>query len=167
MHANPDMSSAESSISAPACFLEEEVQSAYDFLVLLRQEQSKLIDANIHELESLTEKKSHLVAQLSHLAGSRHEALAATGYLATESGMQYWIETKGDSALASKWQILLGIMRDAQEVNRTNGLLINTHLGNNQLRLNALQPSDDKGDNLYGPSGHSSTRPSARGLILG
>lgn len=161
------MSSFENAPMSPVSGLKAELQSAHDLLTLLQQEQSQLIEANISELETLTEKKSRLLTQLSRLAASRHAALADNGYQATESGMQYWIETKGQSDAATTWQKLLGTMRDAKEMNRTNGLLINTHLGHNQASLGALQNTPDRGGNLYGPNGHSSTRVTTRGLIIG
>lgn len=161
------MSSFENATMSPVSGLKAELQSAHDLLTLLQQEQSQLIEANISELETLTEKKSHLLTQLSRLAASRHAALADNGYQATESGMQYWIDTKAATAIANTWQTLLSAMRDAQEINRTNGLLINTHLGHNQASLNALQAKNNNSGNLYGPNGHSSTRVTTRGLIIG
>lgn len=161
------MPASEHRLPSPADSLEAEVRIAHALLTVLQQEQAHLIDASIPELETLTQEKSSLVAQLSSLAASRHEALAATGYQATESGMQYWMETRAEAVVADTWQTLLDAMRAAQEMNRTNGLLITTHLGHNQASLNVLQSKDSDSGNLYGPSGHASTRLAARGLIIG
>lgn len=158
--------SAHSSIT-PADSLAEESQAAQDLLHLLQQEQACLVEASIPQLESLTEQKSGLLTQLSALATQRHAALAAAGYQATESGMQYWVETQAPDAIVRQWESLLTSMRAAQETNRTNGLLIHTHLGHNQASLQALQSRHASGDNLYGPSGHSSTRLPGRGLVIG
>lgn len=152
----------------PASRLDDEFQATQRLVEILKQEQSQLAGADIDGLTALTEEKSKAVAQLSELALARHHALSAAGYPASEVGMQQWVDTgtAGNTGISKKWNELLAAMRAAKEMNRTNGVLIGTHLGRNQAALNVLQTNPQSG-NLYGPDGQSSVRPAGRGVVIG
>jgi flagellar biosynthesis protein FlgN len=153
--------------SHPASQLDQEFQAAQRLVEILKQEQLHLIGADIDGLTALTDEKSKALAQLAELAQSRHQSLTAAGFSGSESGMQKWIEAPGHGAAAGKtWNELLAAMRAAKDMNRTNGVLINTHLGRTQAALNVLH-ANPQGAGLYGPDGQSSVRPVGRGLVLG
>jgi flagella synthesis protein FlgN len=160
------------SVSSPAGTLAEELDAARRLQQLLKQEQKQLIEADIDGLTALTGHKAALVARMTDLATSRHRALAAAGFPAEEAGMQTWLRNEppaadGSTAEARKsWIELLALAQSAKHLNRTNGILINTHLARNQTALNVLR-GNTQGGNFYGPDGQQSMKVSARGLVVG
>ena len=152
--------------NSPARQLQEELRTARTLLELLKQEQAQLVAADIDALNALTEEKTRLVTRMSELATDRHHALAATGFAASEAGMQAWLENHQPDEARQAWQNLLELARAAKEVNRSNGLLIGKHLTRNQSALNVLK-GGPQGQTLYGPNGQSSVTAAGRGLAIG
>ncbi len=151
----------------PAAHLVEEIEAADRLVALLKQEQEYLIKADIEGLTALTEEKAKAVSAMSELATARHRSLASAGLPATEEGMQQWMKSVAPTAPAGRsWSRLLDRMRSAKELNRTNGILITTHLSRNQSALNVLQ-QNVRGDAFYGPNGQATVKPSGRGLVVG
>ena len=154
----------------PANSLQQELDIARKLMQLLKQEQQQLIDANIETLGEQIEQKSALVSRMSELASARMKALAHAGFAAEESSMQKWLASQGtissNKAAAKKtWGELLTLIRSAKEMNRTNGLLIGTHMARNQTALRVLQGSQD--EQVYGSDGQTSVQASRRSLIVG
>lgn len=152
--------------NSPAQNLHEENSTARILLDLLKKEQEQLIAADIDALTTLTEEKTRLVARMLELASGRHQALAATGFAATEAGMQAWLDSLQSAVVRQSWHELLELGRAAKEINRSNGLLIGKHLARNQGALNVLK-GGPQGQALYGPNGQSAVRTSVRGLAIG
>lgn len=158
---------ADNRVANPAAHLAQEIEAADRLVALLQQEQEHLIKADIDGLTAVTEEKTRAVSAMSELAMARHRSLAASGLAATEEGMQQWIKSLAPAAPASQaWSQLLQRMRSAKELNRTNGILINTHLSRNQAALGVFQQST-QGNALYGPDGQASAKSSGRGLVVG
>lgn len=158
-----------SAVSAanPAAHLAQEIEAADRLVALLKQEQAHLIKADIEALTALTEEKAKAVASMSELAMARHRSLASSGLPATEEGMQQWMKSPAPTAAANRaWSQLLELMRTAKELNRTNGILINTHLSRNQAALGVLQ-QNTQGGAFYGPDGQASAKSTGRGLVVG
>lgn len=152
--------------NSPARQLQEELSTARTLLNLLKEEQAQLIAADIDALTALTEEKTRLVTRMSELATERHDALSASGFAASEAGMQAWLENRQPEELRKAWLALLELARAAKEINRSNGLLIGKHLNRNQSALNALK-GGPQGQALYGPNGQSSVTAGGRGLAIG
>jgi flagellar biosynthesis protein FlgN len=147
--------------------LGEELGAANALLQLLKQEQAHLIDANVDELAKITEEKAKIVARMTELAQNRHRTLAAAGFEASEAGMQKWAKSRTALPAASKsWNELLGIAKEAKELNRINGMLIGQHAARNQIALNILQ-GNPQGGTMYGPDGQSTSKSSSRKLVVG
>lgn len=151
--------------NSPAASLGEEISIGNTLLQLLKQEQEHLIHANLDGLTGVTEEKTSAVARMTALALHRHRTLAAAGFEASESGMQRWVAT-APAAVIKSWDDLLGIARQAKELNRTNGLLINQHITRNQNALNVLQ-GNQNGGGMYGPNGQATSKNSSRTLVVG
>ena len=156
---------------SPADTLAEEQQAARTLIDLLNQEQALLISADIDSLIMVTERKAPVVAQMSELAMRRHRAVAAAGHAASEAGMLAWVGTVANGKPAhpqahAAWTALLAMARQAQEINRINGLLITTHMSRNQNALNVLRVQTGSG-HFYGPDGQASSRGMGRGLVVG
>jgi flagella synthesis protein FlgN len=147
--------------------LAQEIDATERLVAMLKQEQEHLIHADIERLTALTEEKSKAVSQLAELASLRHRRLAEAGLPANEEGMQHWMKRLAPSAPAlGAWSRLLELMGSAKELNRTNGVLINSHLARNQTALNVLQ-QNAQGGTFYGPNGQASAKPTGRGLVVG
>ena len=165
------VSGAVKSAPSPADSLLQEQQAARTLIDLLQQEQALLISADIEGLTMVTERKGPVIAQMSELATMRHRLLAAAGHAASEAGMQAWIDSRttgklAQSAAVSAWTSLLAMARQAQEINRVNGVLISSHMARNQSALNVLRVQTG-GGNFYGPDGQTSARGMGRGLVVG
>jgi flagellar biosynthesis protein FlgN len=155
----------QSSDKNPAGSLGEELKAGNTLLLLLKQEQEFLINADVDGLTKLTEEKTKTVALMTTLAQGRHRMLGNAGFEASEAGMQTWLKTVAP-ATANAWKELLGLAQQAKEINRTNGLLIGQHMARNQSALNVLQGSPQSG-NLYGPNGQATGQSGRRSLVVG
>jgi len=171
----PDLHAATRSPSTPAnhpaAGLAEEQRAAKALIDLLHQEQAMLINADLDSLTMVTERKAPIVALMSELATKRHRALAAMGFAASEAGMQAWVDSKANGLAlypeaASAYIALLAMARQGKEINRINGLLINTHMMRNQSALNVLRVQTS-GGTFYGPDGQATSRSKGRGLVVG
>ena len=147
--------------------LREEEQIMAALLELLKQEQQLLVTADIDGLPAVTSKKTALIAQMTLLSAQRHRALGKAGFPAEEAGMEAWIAASADQQIAQAWKLLLEHTREAKELNRVNGMLINKQMGHTQGALQALQPLSSGANNVYSASGMSSTIPRSRGFLAG
>lgn len=153
----------------PLNSLREEQQVMTSLLDVLKQEQQLLVTADIESLPAVTVKKTTLVTQMTLLSAQRHRALAKSGFAAEEAAMDAWIAASGaaQEESASLWTQLLAQTREAKELNRVNGILINRQMGHTQGALQALSPQGTAAASFYGPSGMSSTIPRSRGFMAG
>jgi len=151
----------------PLNSLREEQQVMTSLLDVLKQEQQLLVTAEIEGIPAVTTKKTTLVTQMTLLSAQRHRALAKSGFAASETGMDAWIAACNEAESASLWQQLLLQTREAKELNRINGMLINKQMGHTQGALQALNPQGSAATSFYGPSGMSSNIPRSRGFMAG
>lgn len=151
----------------PLTSLREEQKALVSLLALIKQEQQHLVTAQIDGLAALTAQKSELVTQLAQLASQRHSALEAAGCARQEAGMEAWLANCTDNDAGPLWQEVLGLTREAKELNRVNGILINKHMSNNQSALRALRMPAQGGSTLYGPSGQATSAPASRRFVIG
>ncbi|MBC7858372.1 MAG: flagellar protein FlgN [Burkholderiaceae bacterium] len=151
----------------PLTCLREEQKALVSLLALIKLEQQHLVTAQIDGLPAVTAQKSELVHQLGQLANQRHSALEASGCARQESGMEAWLASSGDSGGYALWQEVLGLTREAKELNRVNGILINKHMSNNQSALHALRRPTQGSSTLYGPSGQATNSPASRRFVIG
>jgi flagella synthesis protein FlgN len=149
---------------SPKNSLQAELSKITELLDVLKREQQDLVAADIDHLTSLTPQKSALVSEMAALATTRHNALAEAGFPAMEAGMESWLAAQQDDAANLLWQRLLDQTREAKELNRLNGVLINKHLGHTQGALQALRPQQTT---VYGPSGMTTSGGTRRGFIAG
>ncbi|RFP14836.1 MULTISPECIES: flagella synthesis protein FlgN [unclassified Duganella] len=157
------------STATPLNSLREEEHIMTTLLGVLKQEQQHLVAAEIDGLTAVTTKKSALVTQMTLLSAQRHRALGKAGYPAEEAGMDAWVAASGaDAAEASVlWQALQQHAREAKELNRINGMLINKQMNHTQGALQALRPQSAGANNFYGPGGLSTSLPRSRGFLAG
>ncbi len=125
-------------------------------LALMKQEQHSLVSLDADVLADLTAQKNAMLASLAALSQQRHAALAAAGCEGSEAGMEPWLAVAGDDEVRQQWERMLGAAREAKELNRVNGMLINKQLAHNQGVLNALRtPTNAPSGTIYGASGQT------------
>ncbi len=145
---------------SPDAQLDAEATVLQSLLLLLQQEQACLVDGDIDRQAGLLEAKAGCVAELSRLADQRHGALKSLGFSASEAGMQQWL-AQAQVPVLHGWHALLSRVRDADELNRVNGLLLSQLQARNRQALAALGLGASSG--LYGASGQAElVLPSAR-----
>ncbi|MBC7503220.1 MAG: flagellar protein FlgN [Herminiimonas sp.] len=152
-------------VANPAATLTDEQVTARHLVEVLNREQACLINADIDALVMVTEEKTTAIAQMSALALARHRSLAVCGHEASELGMLAWVEGAGSTS-RGLWNAMLESARTAKELNRTNGLLIGTHMVRTQSTLNVLHGSA-QGGSFYGPDGQATSRGLGRGVVVG
>ena len=150
--------------------LDLELDLARQLSELLKDEQEQLIKANIDALGSLLGKKSALIARIRELGKARLNALAQAEFTANEAGMQKWFDSPFAQSLnkhtiKKTWNELHTMLRSTKELNRTNGLLIGSHMSRTQAALQVLQNNHEA--QVYGKTGHTSVQTSKRSLVIG
>jgi flagella synthesis protein FlgN len=137
-------------------------------LKLLKQEQTLLVSADTGGLNTMTPQKSQLVAQMAQLAAQRHQALASAGFPAQEASMDGYLAQAGNADASALWQDLLALTREAKELNRVNGMLINKQYQNNQTIITAMRtPTAGAEGAIYGPSGQAVSGGASRRFVVG
>lgn len=154
--------------SSPFTTLREELALIVSLLELMKQEQALLISANAEGLDALTPQKAAAITRMAALASQRHQHLGAAGFAAQESGMDAWLASSKDATAASVWQQLLETTREAKELNRLNGMLINRQLTHTHATLNAMRgPGAEADAGVYGPSGQAAPTGPSRRFVVG
>ena len=155
-------------ISSPTHTLAAEHQHLSALVALMKQEQQMLVALNADALADLTPQKNTLVSELATLSKQRHGALAAAGCEGSEAGMEPWLAVGANGAARSQWQAMLGTAREAKELNRVNGMLINRQLAHNQGVLNAMRtPTNAQAGAIYGASGQTLGAGASKRFVVG
>ena len=148
--------------------LQDELKLINCLIDLMKQEQQLLIAANTDGLSSLTPLKTQLIEQMGALAAIRHNSLEADGFPASEQGMDSWVVRMANPMISANWEQTLGRMREAKELNRVNGMLINKQMTHNQMLIQAMRtPADAADTGFYGPSGQTTPVNNKRRLVIG
>lgn len=151
------------SLPSPAAALAAETDAMQALRELLQREQACLGRSDADGCAALLDDKAVLVARLATLAGERHASLAALGHPGDETGMSHWLETS--PAAFADWQALLAVARDANELNRVNGLLLGQLAARNRQALDAL--GVQAASRLYGPGGHENYSAPRAARVIG
>jgi len=153
--------------TSPISTVSAEEQHVIQLIELMKQEQALLVAADADGLVELTPRKNTLLQELADLSSQRHAALVAAGCEGSEAGMEPWLAVGGNEDARAQWEALLELARQAKELNRVNGMLINKQLAHNQGVLNALRtPAGAQSTGVYGASGQTlGSGPSKRYVI--
>jgi len=151
--------------TAFAISLRAELEAFREFHHTLQQEQAALIGGDIDRLFQLAPTKTGLIERLSTFSAERGRQLAAAGHENNPAGLAAWFNTIGVNDETRKlWDQLLNLAREAEQANRRNGILIETHLRHNQQALAVLQTAANPDNSLYGANGQISGISSGRPL---
>jgi flagella synthesis protein FlgN len=156
-------------IASPGANLRDEQQLIASIVELMKQEQQLLISADADGLATLTPEKLKLAQKAAELSRLRHKALGAAGFAAAEAGMEPWLAVGGNGSVRADWNRLLDLSRQAKELNRVNGMLINKQLAHTTGVLNAIRGSGDgaSGGGVYGPGGQTMGSGPSRRFVVG
>ncbi len=143
--------------------LAQEQALAAQLLEALGREEAALLDNDAEALSQATHGKSQLIASFVALHQQLRRLLGQAGLPEQDSSMASWVERQGDASLQAQWQALLDCARRAQELNRTNGLLIQRLSVRNQAALAALRGRDES--TLYGQGGLTGLRSAFRTIL--
>lgn len=146
--------------------LESELTQYRDLIRILEHEQASLVAAQMDALPEITRQKNDAVLQLTMTAQLRHAALQRQGYGEGEAAMKRWFDRcDATDSLHALWRSVLDCARQAKQLNKTNGLLLNRHAAMTAAALNVLR--DASGTDLYDPSGQTSQMTRSRGCVVG
>lgn len=152
------------STSALLTTLTNELSALHGFVALLVREQKMLMDNQTDELIALAELKSNEAIKLNQIAESRLSLLQPhIPQLNTES-IEAWLTENHLEALPS-WLAIINLTTQAQQLNQTNGELIQMKLRHNQQALTVLSNAVNKAG-LYGKNGQPNFSPGS-GRSLG
>lgn len=134
------------------------------FISLLEREQGLLVENHADQLLELAEQKSVSAINLNELAESRRNLLRKNIPTLSVESIHAWLEAHSTEGLAV-WKKIRTLAERAQQINHTNGELIQMKLRHNQQSLTVLSNAVNKA-NLYGPDGQTSFSPGS-GRSLG
>lgn len=145
------------STATVAADIQAEQEAFQEFHHILQEEQAALIERDIDHLLQLAPRKNELLGQLFNFGNARNRALSAAGYQTTAAGMESWLHAiSADNRTQESWHKLISLAREAEQLNRGNGILIETALRHNQQALSVLQAAANPAHSLYGPNGQIS-----------
>lgn len=129
----------------------------------LGQEEAALLDNDADALSQAAHGKSQLIASFVLLHQQLRRLLGQAGLPEQDSSMASWIARQTDPVIQQQWLELLDCAQRAQELNRTNGLLIQRLSVRNQSALAALRGPG--GSDLYGQGGLTGLRAPFRTIL--
>ena len=129
------------------------------FVTLLETEQQALLGGQIEQLLTLAGSKTQAVHELNKLADTRSVE-------SEPGGMETWLQTHAADR-GQVWRDIRQLSTHAQQLNRTNGELIQSKLRHNQQALTVLHLAARSASGLYGPDGQPSLPTSGRTLGSG
>ncbi len=132
------------------------------FIVLLTSEQKLLLDNDTEGLLTLSVAKTEAANQLMEIGSARRNTLLTQG---TDS-METWIAKHAPSS-RELWGEIRNLAAQAQNLNSTNGELIQSSMRHNQQALGVLYNSSKSAAGLYGPDGQANIKNSGRHLGSG
>lgn len=145
------------STAAVAADIQAEQEAFQEFHHILQEEQAALIERDIDRLLQIAPRKNELLGKLFNFGDARNRALSTAGYQTTAAGMESWLHAiRADDRTHEAWHKLLSLAREAEQINRGNGILIETALRHSQQALSILQVAANPALSLYGPNGQIS-----------
>ena len=122
----------------------------------LEQEEAALLANDADALSQAAHGKSQLIASFVTLHQQLLRLLGQAGLPEQDSSMASWVARQTDPSLQRQWRELLDGAQRAQELNRTNGLLIQRLSVRNRTALAALRGPGES--DLYGQRGLTGLR---------
>jgi flagellar biosynthesis/type III secretory pathway chaperone len=149
--------------SALQVFLEQQLPLSQRLLQALQSEEQALISNDIDALEQATLEKNQVVNLF--LTGQQQllRQLQQEGLPLNQDSLTAWLEAQPNKPSQEARAIAKTLQTAAQEINRSNGLLIQRLSSRAQAGLSALRGQRDAG--LYSPSGQNGQASSFRLIV--
>lgn len=148
-----------------AALIRAELGGFQDFHQLLKKEQAALIKGEVEQLLQFSTQKSGMIEKLAGLSTQRKSLIGAAGCEDNASGIAAYLDgIQATTATRELWGKLLDLAREVDQINCSNGILIDTRLRHNQQALSVLQSAANPSASLYGPNGQISGTTSGRRL---
>ena len=142
--------------------LNNELAELRKFVALLSTEQQSLLNNDTDTLLTLSDTKTRAANQLMEIGNVRRKTL----FTAHINNMDAWIEKNAPSS-KTLWSEIRHLADQAQQLNSTNGELIQSRMRHNQQALGVLYNSSKSAAGLYGPDGQANLNNSGRHLGTG
>ena len=147
--------------------LKAELDAFQRFCDILHAEQESLMQGHIDNLFAIAKLKSEKVLLLTQLSAERNQYLQSHAFPPNQQGMEMLSATTqaavAGESIAKTWHTLIQLAQTAQQLNASNGILIETKLQHNQQALAVLQSAANQAS-LYGPDGKTHTMGMGRPL---
>jgi len=139
--------------SALQAFVEQQLPLSQRLLQALQNEKNALVNNDIDALEQVTLEKNQVVHLF--LSGQQQllRQLQQEGLPLNQDNLTTWLEAQPNKPSQEAQAMAKSLQIAAQEINRSNGLLIQRLSSRAQAGLSALRGQGDAG--LYGPSGQN------------
>ncbi|MEO6421892.1 MAG: flagellar protein FlgN [Candidatus Nitrotoga sp.] len=131
------------------------------FIGLLETEQQALLNDQTEQIQVLAENKTQMVHKLTKLVNARKSGMLTRGIKIEPGSMETWLKTHIAINLPA-WHEIQQLATHAQNMNRTNGELIQLKMRHNQQVLTMLHNATHNANGLYGPDGQPNVPVSGR-----
>ncbi len=142
--------------------MHQELAELRKFVDLLTTEQQALLNNETDKLLELSANKSQVASLLTDFANARRKSLLENG----KDTMENWMAKNAPEKL-SLWQEIRTLANEAQQLNTTNGELIQSRMRSNQQALNVLFRDTSNHAGVYGPNGQANINSNGRHLGSG
>lgn len=142
--------------------MNKELIALREFVALLSTERQSLLNNDTENLLSLSEVKTNAANQIMEMSRVRRHNLLANSL----DTMEIWI-AKNAPKSRETWNEIRQLADQAQQLNNTNGELINAQMRHNQQALNVLYNASKSAAGLYGPDGQANINSAGRHLGSG
>jgi len=133
--------------------IDQQLPLSRRLLQALRSEEQALVNNDVDALEQITVEKNKLVKLLMTGQQQLRRHLAQQGLPTDPASLRRWLDSRPDKPSDSDLLLTSNLQRDAQEINRSNGILLQRLANRNQAGLSALRGQSDTG--IYGPTGQN------------
>ena len=144
---------------------QSELAALNRFIEVLQREQTALVEVDVNQLITISSEKIKQAEQLNRLAQARVTALKNIGIEGGLAQVEAWLASQPQD-MATAWHSLIETAKTAQQLNLTNGKLIESQLKNNQQALNTLVSAATQSA-VYGADGQPRTTYPASQRTLG
>lgn len=143
--------------------LHNERDTMRSFVSLLETEQNALLDGQTEQLLALADTKTKLVSQLTMMGNARKQFQGKHGQGDETENMELWLKSHAPKE-QPVWSEIRQLAARAQQLNHTNGEMIQVKLRYNQQALTVLHGAANNATTLYGRDGQPSLPGAGRKL---
>lgn len=136
--------------------LSQDIHQLDELAGVLGEEKACLGNADLQQLQSLTQAKNQLLGAIRERARQKIRLLVQMGYRPENGEPSRFIQSAGLTELVWRWQEADQKLRACQALNQTNGRVV-THLQKRLARLTDIFRGATGHQKLYGARGEQTT----------